>query len=56
MTKGGSNCYGSSGETHWMKRLSDEEYEEWIKKHRLGKNNPNYNNGDVIRGDNHYTK
>lgn len=56
MTSGGNTIFGCSGEDHWLKRMTDDEKKEWIDKNRIGKNNPNFRNGDSIRGEKHYSK
>jgi len=54
LTEGGSTIFGASGRYHYLKKKSSKEYKGWIKKYRVGKNNPNYNNGKAISGNNHY--
>ena len=54
LTRGGNNCFGSSGKFHFIPRMSRKKKKKWIKNHREGKNNPNYGNGNKISGKNHF--
>ena len=54
LTEGGATSFGCQGDHHYLNRMSIDEKEEWLKKHRYGKNNPNYGNGDAIAKDNHF--
>jgi group I intron endonuclease len=53
LTVGGDNNFGCKGEFHYLNRMGKNKKKQWMKKYRLGKNNPNYNNS-IISGKNHY--
>lgn len=53
LTHGGSRVFGASGEHHYLNQMGNDK-KEWLKKYRIGENNPNFGNGQVTSGDNHY--
>lgn len=56
LTKGGLYNFGSSGEYHYLNMMSKKEKEEWLLKNRIGENNGMFNNGEIVSGDNHFSK
>ena len=54
LTKGGLTTFGASGEFHYLAKMTAEEKTAWLEKHRLGQNNPNYDNGEKIQGSKHF--
>jgi group I intron endonuclease len=54
MTRGGDSIFGSSGQHHYLNRMSPHEKEHWLKQYRIGCKNPNYNNS--LTGSNHFSQ